>query len=50
MSDYKDDLLEDLRQPSYASQYLSAAYADSPEAFLVALRDVDASNKPYLRL
>lgn len=40
MSDYKDDLLEDLREPSYANEYLSAAYADSPEAFLVALRDV----------
>lgn len=40
MTDYKDDLLKDLREPSYASQYLSAAYADSPEAFLIALRDV----------
>lgn len=40
MSDYKDDLLQDLKDSSYAVQYLSAAYADSPEAFLVALRDV----------
>jgi probable addiction module antidote protein len=40
MSDYKDDLFEDLKDPPYAAQYLSAAYADSAEAFLVALRDV----------
>ena len=46
MSDYKDDLLGDLKEPSYADQYLLAAYADSPEAFLIALRDVaDAKNE-----
>jgi hypothetical protein len=40
MPDYKEDLLEDLRKsPKYAAKYLSAA-ADSPEASLVALRDV----------
>jgi DNA-binding phage protein len=39
--DYKADLLADLRDDlGYAAEYLSAAYADSPEAFLVALRDV----------
>lgn len=37
---YKKDLLKDLQSPGYAAKYLSAAYADSPEAFLVALRDV----------
>ena len=40
MSDYKSELLEDLKNPAYATKYLSAAYADSEEAFLVALRDV----------
>jgi probable addiction module antidote protein len=38
---YKEDPLADLRSNlEYAAEYLSAAYADSPEAFLVALRDV----------
>jgi probable addiction module antidote protein len=38
---YKADLLAELRSdPVYASDYLSAAKADSNEAFLVALRDV----------
>jgi probable addiction module antidote protein len=45
MSDYKDDLLEDLRSPGYAGKYLSAAHADSAEAFLVALRDVVTAQK-----
>ena len=36
MPDYKEDLLKDLRKsPRYAAKYLSAAAADSPEAFLV---------------
>lgn len=43
---YKEDLLTDLRSSlGYAADYLSAAYADSPEAFLVALRDVTESQK-----
>lgn len=38
---YKDDLLADLRNDlGFAAEYLSSAYDDSPEAFLVALRDV----------
>ena len=40
MSEYKSDLLADLEDPAYLAEYLSAAYADSTEAFLVALRDV----------
>jgi probable addiction module antidote protein len=44
--DYKADLLADLRSNlGYATEYLSAAYADSPEAFLVALRDVAEAQK-----
>jgi probable addiction module antidote protein len=40
-TDYKTDLINDLRKDKrYAAEYLSAAYADSPEAFLVALRNV----------
>ncbi len=39
--DYKADLLAELRSdPEYAAEYLSAAKADSNEAFHVALRDV----------
>lgn len=38
---YRDDLLADLRNdPEFAAEYLSAAKADSKEAFLAALRDL----------
>ncbi|HWF38717.1 MAG TPA: addiction module antidote protein [Candidatus Acidoferrales bacterium] len=38
---YKDDLLADLRNDAgFSAAYLSAAMADSREAFLVAVRDV----------
>jgi len=44
--DYKADLLDDLRNDIvYAAKYLSAAIADSKDAFLVALRDVAEANK-----
>jgi probable addiction module antidote protein len=43
---YKADLLADLRDDlGYAGEYLSAAYADSQDAFLVALRDVAEAQK-----
>lgn len=45
MSDYRKDLLKDLKNPSYSAKYLSAAYRDSEEAFLVALRDVVTAQK-----
>jgi probable addiction module antidote protein len=50
MSDYRSDLVEDLKDPVYASKYLSAAYADSLEAFLVALRDVGEAQKGMTKL
>jgi len=50
MSDYKRDLLRDLKSPAYAAKYLSAAYADSNEAFLVALRDVASAQKGITKL
>ena len=38
---YKEELLEDLRNPSEAAAYLTAALEDgSPDVFLLALRDV----------
>ena len=38
---YKAGLLEDLKDPSEAAEYLTAALEDgSPDVFLVALRDV----------
>lgn len=43
---YRTDLLNDLKNDiGYAAKYLSAALADSQEAFLVALRDVAEANK-----
>jgi len=43
---YRADLLEDLRNDiGYAAKYLSAAIADSKEAFLIALRDVAEAQK-----
>jgi probable addiction module antidote protein len=39
-SDYHDGLLEELRDPRMAAHYLNAAYEDSPEMFLKALRNV----------
>ncbi len=43
---YRSDLLSDLRNDiGYAAKYLSAAIADSQEAFLVALRDVAEAKK-----
>ncbi len=45
MSEYKEDLLEDLKDADYSAKYLSAAIRDSREAFLVALRDVVEARK-----
>jgi DNA-binding phage protein len=44
--DYLADLLAELRRdPEFATEYLSAAKADSNEAYLVALRDVAEAGK-----
>ena len=49
--DFKADLLDELRNdPEYAAEYLSAAKADSREAFLVALRDVAEAQKGMKRV
>jgi len=49
--DYKADLLAELRSdPQYAAEYLTAARADSNEAFLVALRDVAEAQKGMKRV
>jgi probable addiction module antidote protein len=40
MSDYKADLLADLKNPAYAEQYVKAALRESRKAFLIALKDV----------
>jgi probable addiction module antidote protein len=50
MSDYRTDLFKDLKNPRYSAKYLSAAYADSTEAFLVALRDVARAQKGMTKL
>lgn len=48
---YKDDLLADLRSnQEFAAEYLSAAYADSAEAFLVALRDMAEARQGMTQL
>ena len=41
-ADLRDDLKNDL---AFAAEYLSAAYADSRQAFLVALRDIVEAQK-----
>jgi DNA-binding phage protein len=40
MTDYKTDLLTDLADPAYAALYVSTARKESPEEFLLAIRDV----------
>jgi probable addiction module antidote protein len=47
---YKSDLLDRLKSPQYCATYLSAALADSSEAFLVALRDVAEAQKGMAQL
>jgi probable addiction module antidote protein len=50
-ADYKAGLLADLRDDrAFAAQYLSTAFADSQEAFLVALRDVAEAQKGMARV
>lgn len=49
--DFKSDLLAELRSdPEYAAEYLSAAKADSNDAFLVALRDVAEARQGMRRV
>lgn len=44
--EYKQDLLRDLREDrEYARAYLAAAWKDSQEVFLIALRDVSEALK-----
>ena len=50
MNDYKQDLLSDLADPTYAKEYLAAACAESPVALLVALKDVADSQKGMKRV
>jgi hypothetical protein len=40
ISEYKKDLLEDLKCPKYSASYLAAARRDSQDGFQVALRDI----------
>jgi probable addiction module antidote protein len=47
---YKTDLLVDLKSLDYCAKYLRAAIADSPEAFLVALRDVAEAQQGMTKL
>lgn len=48
---YKADLRADLRESAeFAAEYLSAAYADSRGAFLVAMRDVVEARKGIARV
>ena len=43
--DYRIGLLEALRDSEQAAEYLNAAIEDSPEMFLIALRDVAEANQ-----
>ena len=44
-SDFRARLLEDLRDPEEAMHYINAAWQDSRESFLGALRDVAEANQ-----
>jgi DNA-binding phage protein len=48
LKSYKDDLLKELRDPEYASEYLAKALETGDQAtFLLALRDVaEAGDRP----
>lgn len=49
MSTYREELYEDLRsKPGYAALYLAAAAADSPEALVIAKRDLVRAAAPEL--
>ena len=41
MASYREDLLADLKDPKYAAEYIVTASQESPEAFLLAFRDVN---------
>ncbi len=43
--DYVQGLVEDLKDPIEAMNYLNAALEESQEVFLLALRDVAAANR-----
>jgi probable addiction module antidote protein len=43
--DERDELTGRLRDPKYCSKYLSAAFDDSAETFLIALRNVARAQK-----
>jgi len=47
---YHEDLLERLRDPSYALGYLNACLEDDEETFLLALRDVADAHGGLRRL
>ena len=48
---YRDELIEDLKDPSEAAEYLNAALEDEdPEVFLLALRDVAEAHGGMTRL
>jgi probable addiction module antidote protein len=39
-TDYKERLLEDLKDLEYATGYLTACYEEGPDVFLLGVRDV----------
>ena len=50
VTDYKVDLHADLKDLEYSAYYLSAAITDSPEVFLLALRDVVEAQQGMARV
>jgi probable addiction module antidote protein len=49
-NNYRDELIEQLRDPAEAGEYLTACFEESDEAFLLGLRDVVAANGGIARL
>jgi probable addiction module antidote protein len=44
LKDFNETFASELKDPEFQAEYLKAALADSPEAFLVALREVAQAN------
>ena len=47
---YKEALLRELKDHEYAAEYLTACLEESPEVFLLALRDVAEAHCDMIQL
>ena len=47
---YKESLFRELKEPEYAAEYLTACLEESPDVFLLALRDVVEAYSAQVKL